>query len=81
MRGINGARTRGLGNVMGYPGVFHNNPCPYPSKPVPVHKCMGFYRYGSRVGYNPRVSKPIQIKVQVHIKSDSNVEKNYLMSR
>ena len=38
---------------------------------------MGFYTYGSRVGYNPQVSKPVQIKAWVHIKSDSNVEKDY----
>ena len=51
---------RRLGNVTGYPGVFQGNPCLYLSKPVPVHKGMGFKRYGSRVGYNPRVSKPIR---------------------
>jgi hypothetical protein len=48
---------------------------------VPVHKCTSFYRYRSRVGYNPQVSKPVQIKARVYIKSDCNVEKNYLMSR
>ena len=48
-----------LGNGMGYPGVFHDNLCLYLSKPVPIPKCTGFYSYGSRVGYNPWVSKPI----------------------
>ena len=36
-----------LGNVTGYPRAFQGNPCPYLSKPVPVHKGMGFDRYGS----------------------------------
>ncbi|KAF8220618.1 hypothetical protein L208DRAFT_1332798 [Tricholoma matsutake] len=48
----------GVGNVTGHPGVFQGNPCPYPSEPVPVHKGVGFGRYGL-VGYNPRVSKPV----------------------
>jgi hypothetical protein len=43
-----------LGNVTGYPGVFQSNPCPYPSKPVPVSMCTGFHRYGLRVYRNPR---------------------------
>ncbi|KAF8233101.1 hypothetical protein L208DRAFT_1268613, partial [Tricholoma matsutake] len=48
-----------LGNVMGYPVVFQGNLCLYPSKPVPIHKGMGSDRYGSWVGYNPWVSKPV----------------------
>ncbi|KAF8232997.1 hypothetical protein L208DRAFT_1269171 [Tricholoma matsutake] len=49
----------GVGNVMGCPGVFHGNPYLYPSKPIPIPLCMGSDRYGSWVGYNPWVSKPI----------------------
>src|ERR1700678_3152644 len=48
-----------LGNGTGCPGVFQGNPCPYPSEPVPVHKGTGFDTYGSWVGYNPWVSKPV----------------------
>src|SRR5271155_6196836 len=48
-----------LGKGTGCPGVFQGNPCPYPSEPVPVHQGTGFDTYGSWVGYNPRVSKPI----------------------
>src|SRR6201996_4727689 len=51
-----------LGNVTGYPGVFQGNPCPYPSKPVPLHKGMGFNGYGSWVEHNPRVSKPVWVQ-------------------
>ena len=47
-----------LGNVMGYPGVFQSNPCPYPSKPVPMSMCTGFHRYGLRVYRNPWVPQP-----------------------
>jgi len=61
----------------GLPWGFSRQPVPIPIKTRTRTKCMGFYTYGSRVGYNPRVSKPIQIKAWVHIKSDSNVEKNY----
>ena len=48
-----------LGNGMGYSGVFQGNPCPYPSKPVPIHIGMGFDIHGSWVRYNPQVSKPV----------------------
>ena len=48
-----------VGNVTGYPGVFLGNPCPYPSKPILIHKGMGFDKHGSRVWYNPWVSKPV----------------------
>jgi len=65
----------------GLPWGFSRQPVPIPVKTRTRTKCMGFYTYGSRVGYNPRVSKPVQIKAWVHIKSGSNVEKNYLMSR
>ena len=61
----------------GLPWGFSRQPVPIPVKTHTCTKCMGFYTYGSRVGYNPRVSKPIQIKAWVHIKSDSNIEKNY----
>ena len=43
----------------GLPWGFQDTPCPSPSKPIPIDKVMGFYRYGSRVGYNPWVSKPV----------------------
>jgi len=61
----------------GLPWGFSRQPVPIPIKTCTHTKCMGFYTYRSRVGYNPRVSKPVQIKAWVHIKSDSNVEKNY----
>jgi len=61
----------------GLPWGFSQQPMPIPVKTRTCTKCMGFYTYGSRVGYNPQVSKPVQIKAWVHIKSDSNVEKNY----
>ena len=48
-----------LVNVTGYPGIFKDSPCPYPSNTIPIHKAMAFYRYESRVGYNPWVSKPV----------------------
>src|ERR1700678_3842959 len=49
----------GIGNGTGCPGVFQGNPCPSPSEPVPVHQGTGFDTYGSWVGYNPWVSKPV----------------------
>jgi hypothetical protein len=33
---------QGLGNVMGYPGIFQSNLCPYPSKPIPASMGAGF---------------------------------------
>jgi len=53
--------TLGLGNVTGYPGVFQSNPCPYPSKPVPVSTGAGFHGYGLRVYKNPRVPQPTRV--------------------
>ena len=57
---------------MGYPGGFQGNLCPYPSKPVPIHKGMGSDRYGSWVGYNQ-----YRIEMQVHIKSNCNIKTKY----
>jgi len=54
--GWSGARP--VGNVTGYPGVFQSNPHPYPSKPVPTSRGMGFHGHGSWVYKNPRVPQP-----------------------
>ena len=44
-------RREGLGNGVGYPGVFQGNPHPYPWKPAPAATGAGFDGYGSRVYY------------------------------
>jgi hypothetical protein len=44
-----------LGIVTGNPGVFLGNPHPYPWKPAPAAKGVGFYGYGCGFSQNPRV--------------------------
>src|ERR1700678_4439848 len=55
----------------GCPGVFQGNLCPYPSELVPVHQGTGFDRYGSWVGYNPRVI--IKTCMRLKVRSMSSV--------
>jgi hypothetical protein len=52
-----------LGNATGYPGIFQGNPSPYPWKPTPTAKGVGFRGYGVWVYSNLRVSKPIRVWV------------------
>ena len=64
-----------LGNAMGYPGVFQSNPCLYPSKPIPMCMGMVLIAIGHGLGITHEHQNPHGIKMQVHIKQDSNTKK------
>ena len=57
------------------PWGFQDNPCPSSSKPIPIDKGIGFIGTGQGLDITHGFQNLYSIETQVHIKSDSKIEK------